>query len=122
MRQRLLIVDGNASFALRVRQYLTARGFEVDCASELEEAQALLTQVRYAAMIAAWRLQGAAGAAGLELITLAQNQAPWTRTILLAGRAPQAVGAEARARGTDVVLAQRPTLSQLGRLVGTLVP
>jgi ActR/RegA family two-component response regulator len=118
---RLLIVDANSSFAPRLRRYLSTRGFEVDCASELEEAQALLTQVRYAAMIAAWRLKGTSGAAGLELVTHVQNHAPWTRTILLTGRAPEDVGAEARARGTDVVLEQRPSPAEIGRLLGALL-
>ncbi len=121
MPPRLLIVDADESFARRMRHYLALRGFEVDCASELEEAQALLTQVRYAALITAWRLNGAPGAAGLELVTHVHNYAPWTRIILLAARAPAALGTAARSGGADVVIEQRPSLTQLGRLVEALL-
>lgn len=118
---RLLVVHGSEPFALRLERYLSQRGFDVDRASELEEAQALLTQLHYAAMVAAWRLDGAPGAAGLELVTHIQNHAPWTRTVLLIGRAPQEVAAEAHARGTHVVLARQPSPPQMARLLARLL-
>src|SRR5258708_12363926 len=43
MKCRVLLVDDEPSILFAAQRYLTANGFEVQCAQELEEAQALLS-------------------------------------------------------------------------------
>ena len=63
----ILVVDDEESILFAVEQYIIAQDHTVDCARELEEAQALLDNIRYDLVIADLRLSGIHGAEGLDL-------------------------------------------------------
>jgi two-component system response regulator (stage 0 sporulation protein F) len=121
MNHKLLIVEDEDSLAFALQQFFAARGFEVHCAGELEEAAALLSQVHYSAMITDLRLTGACGAQGLELITHVRNHSPWTRTILMTALGSTGLDAEALSRGADAVVRKPGQLAELARVVAALV-
>lgn len=121
MKPRILVVDDEELILSAIREYLQPRGYEVDCARELEEAEALLTHVRYALLIADLRLSGAQGNEGLELIRFARERSPWTRIIVLTGYGSSEIEVEAVVRGGDAFLQKPQPLSELEAIVARLV-
>jgi CheY-like chemotaxis protein len=117
MPDRLLIVDDEESIVFAMKRYFQSRGFEVDCAHELEEAQALLANVAYAAVIADLRLTGVHGAEGLEIVGYARAHCPWIKTILLTAYGSPELEEEARRRGVDTVLRKPKPLPDLAQTV-----
>lgn len=118
---RLLVVDDEESITFAMERYFRARGFEVDSARELEAAQALLAENRYAVVIADLRLSGVHGAEGLEVVSTIRERWPQTRTILLTAHGNAELEAEARERGADVVLRKPKPLPELTQIVMGLV-
>ncbi len=121
MSERILVVDDDEPILAAIREYFGPLGYEVDCAHELEEAEALLAHVRYALLIADLRLTGSQSAEGLELVRFARERSPWTRTILLTGHGSQEVETEALGRGVDAFLQKPQPLSHLADVVGELM-
>ncbi len=120
MSPRLLVVDDEEPILFAIREYFEPLGYQVDCARELEEAEALLTHVRYALLIADLRLSGIHSNEGLELIRFARERSPWTRTIVLTGYGSTEMEAEALERGVDAFLHKPRPLSELAEIVAVL--
>jgi DNA-binding response OmpR family regulator len=121
MTPRILVVDDEQPILSAIREYFTPLGHEVDCARELEEAEALLSHVRYALLIADLRLTGSQSAEGLELIRFAREHSPWTRTILLTAHGSEDVARVALGRGVDLVLEKPQPLSSLAAVAAELM-
>jgi two-component system response regulator PilR (NtrC family) len=115
--RHLLIVDDEESITFAVRRYFLTRGFQVDCARELEEAEALLVNRRYDVVIADLRLSGVHGAEGLEVVKYVREHCPWARTILLTAYGSPAVEQEALSRGVDAVIRKPKPLPDLAQVV-----
>lgn len=120
MKPRLLVVDDEESILSAIRDYFEPRGYEVDCARELEEAEALLSHIRYSLMIADLRLTGVQGNEGLELIRFARDRSPWTRTIVLTGYGSTEIEMEAIGRGVDAFLQKPQPLAHLAAIAANL--
>lgn len=121
MSARILVVDDDEPILSAIREYFGPLGYEVDCARELEEAEAMLAHVRYALLIADLRLTGSQSAEGLELVRFARERSPWTRTILLTGHGSMEVETEALGRGVDAFLEKPQSLSHLADIVDELM-
>ena len=121
MSARILVVDDEEPILSAIREYFAPLGYEVDCARELEEAEALLAHVRYEVLIADLRLTGSQSAEGLELVRFARERSPWTRTILLTGFGSMEVETEALGRGVDAFLQKPQPLSCLAAIVAELM-
>jgi DNA-binding response OmpR family regulator len=121
MPQRLLLIDDEEPILFALREYFTAYGYDVDCAREMEEAEALLANVPYAAVIADLRLTGSHGAEGLEIIGYVRERCPWTRIIILTAYGSREVEAEARRRGVDSFLHKPKPLPEVAQIVYALV-
>jgi DNA-binding NtrC family response regulator len=117
----MLIVDDEESIIFAMGRYFRARGFEVDCAREIEEAQALVANVRYSIVIADLRLTGVHGAEGLEIIGYIREHCPSTKTILLTAYGSPELEAEAQSRGVDAVIRKPKPLSDLAQTVLSLL-
>ena len=118
---RLLILEDEEWIAFSMKRYFLKRGFAVDCASELEEAEALVSNVRYDIVIADLRLTGVHGAEGLDMIGFVREHSPWTRTILLTAYGSPEVEAEARRRGVDAFVRKPRPLPDLAQLALGLI-
>ena len=68
MHGRMMIVDDEEPIVFSVHDYFTEHGWEVDCARELEEAQALAKANDYDVVITDLHLTGIDGGEGLELV------------------------------------------------------
>ena len=121
MPERILVVDDEESILFALMEYFTKCGYEVDCAKEVEEAQALLTKARYAVALVDLRLTGIDGVEGLEFIEYLRKQSPETRTILLTAYGSAEIEQEARKRGVDMLLHKPSPLQEMARVVADLL-
>jgi DNA-binding response OmpR family regulator len=107
--KRVLHVDDEPVITFAVRNYLIRQGYDVDSASELEEAQAMLANDRYDIVILDLRLTGSSGTEGFELIDCLRERNPHTPIILLTAHSSPQVERQAVALGASLVL-QKPAL------------
>ena len=99
-----------------MREYFTSLGYEVDCASELEEAEILIAQHAYALVIADLRLTGSSGSEGLEIVKTVRVHRPDTRVIMLTAYGSPEIEAEAKRRGVDAFLHKPKPLAEVAQL------
>lgn len=111
------MVDDEEPILLAAREYFESLGFAVDCASELEEAQALLSHVAYAVVIADLRLTGVYGSEGLTLVRHVRERCPQTRVLILTAYGSRDVEEEARRLGVDGFLLKPKPLPDVARIV-----
>ncbi len=123
MTHRILVIDDEAPILFALREYFTLRGYEVDCAKEAAEAEALLAARPYAVVIVDLRLSGADGTEGLELIQTARQRWPQTSIILLTAYGSPSTEQEARRCGADQILHKPMPLPSIAKVVaGILEP
>jgi DNA-binding response OmpR family regulator len=112
-----LVVDDEEPILFALQEYFTSYGFHVDCARELEEAEALLSTVVYALVIADLRLTGIYGVEGLQLIGFVRERCPGTRVILLTAYGSPEIEREARRLGVDAFIYKPKPLPELAQVV-----
>ncbi|HSK77983.1 MAG TPA: response regulator [Thermoanaerobaculia bacterium] len=120
MRMRILVVDDEEPILFAIRDYFEPLGWQVDCAQELEEAEALLSHIRYTLLIADLRLTGIHSNEGLELIRFVRERSPWTRVIVLTGHGSVEIEGEAVGRGVDAFLLKPQPLAALAEIAARL--
>ena|SRR5688572_22666406 len=116
-----MVVDDEASILAAMGSYFRGRGFDVDCASTVDEARHLLAQSRYDCAIVDLRLTPTHPADGLSLVDLIRQGGGDTRIIVLTAYGSPATETEARARGADAFLHKPRPLGELAELVSNLV-
>jgi ActR/RegA family two-component response regulator len=121
VQHSILLVDDNEAILFALKEYFIAHGYQVECARELEEAQALLSDTRCSVVIADLCLGGIHGVEGLEMVSYVRERCPSTRIIILTAYGSLAIEAEARRRGVDVFLYKPKPLSEVGQIVGELL-
>ena len=120
MRKRILFVDDEPSLLYAVQQFLTDAGFDVDCALELEEAQALLSNIAFDVIVTDIRLTPLQGAEGLHVLGFARQRGLKTRLVVLTAYATQDVEGEARRLGVDAFLNKPLPLPRLAAVLTSL--
>jgi DNA-binding response OmpR family regulator len=120
MKPRILVVDDEEPILFAIREYFAPLRYDVDCARELEEAEALLSHVRYALLIADLRLTGTHGNEGLELVRFARERSPWTRIVVLTSYGSAEIESEAVERGVDAFLQKPMPLADLAEVAAAL--
>jgi DNA-binding response OmpR family regulator len=110
---RILLVDDELPILFAMHHFLTAKGFEVTCASELEEAQALLANDDFDIVVTDLRLSSLQGAEGLTVIESVKAAASDSRVIVLTAHATAEVEAEARRLGVNLFLRKPASLPEL---------
>ena len=104
---RLLVVEDEPVVCAALHKFFTAEGFEVDCAREFEEAEAMIVTSEYALVIADLRLSRTHCSEGLEILRFIRQHSRATRVIILTAYAAPDVRQSARALGADAFL-QKP--------------
>jgi len=117
IKERILVIDDEEPIREAMRDYFTSIGYIVDCAQELEEAQALLTHVSYSVVIADLRLTSVNKVEGLEVIGFVKERFPATRIILLTAYGSPEVEREAKRRGVDAFLLKPKPLPVVAQIV-----
>lgn len=122
MRNRVLLVDDEETILVAIQRYLTTIGFDVDCACEMEEAEALLVgNGKYDLVIADLALASSAGTEGLEFVRFVRRESPLTRIIMLTAHGSSQLEHEARRRGVDVFLQKPRPLADIASIAAQLV-
>ncbi len=104
---RLLLVDDEVNVLVGMRHYFRALGFAVDCATEREEAEALLSSVAYDGVLIDLNLTAGRGPDGLNVIPSARDSCRNARIVVLTASGSAEKEAEALRLGADAYL-QKP--------------
>jgi DNA-binding response OmpR family regulator len=120
VNKKLLIVDDEETIRHGVKRYFSRHGFTVDCARELEEAEALATFNDYDLVIVDLSLREHDGTEGLEVVRFVRSRHPRTRVIVLTAHGTPAVEREAIRRGCDRFLQKPKPLSELAKIADEL--
>jgi DNA-binding NtrC family response regulator len=118
---RMLVLDDEDPILFAMREYFGTCGFQVDCARELEEAEALVLKHSYDIVVADLRLTNVYGAEGLSLIAHVRQCSPRTTVILLTAYGSAEVEREARRLGVATVLHKPKPLPEIARIVFDLL-
>ena len=120
MGSQILIVEDDASLREVLAEYLSRQGFRVDCASEREEAEALMTYVDYQLVITDLGLTPF-GLDGFGVMDFTWNRSPRPKVIVLTGNEEPSVEYESQFRGVDVYLRKPQPLRKVGDIVQDLI-
>ncbi len=121
MPRKMLVVDDEEPILFAMREYFTTCGYEVDCARELEEAEALISNMEYALVIADMRLTGIQGAEGLELVAFVRQRCFSARVIIMTAYGTAEAEGEARRLGVDSFLHKPQPLPEVAQIVENLL-
>lgn len=119
--QRILVVDDEDSILFAVHRYFVRAGCTVDCAQELEEAEALAAHNRYDLVIADLSLSEHGSTEGLEVLRYVRRAQPRARIILLTAYGSPAIEKEAFRRGCDAFLHKPQPLDEIARIAVELI-
>jgi ActR/RegA family two-component response regulator len=118
---RLLVVDDEESICFSISDYFARRGFKVDTAREVEEAERLIAKTTYKVIIQDLRLGVASHHGGMDVIRFVHEHTPETRVVVLTAYGTPEVEDEAFRSGADVFLRKPKPLSQVAQVVQGLI-
>jgi DNA-binding response OmpR family regulator len=113
MKTKILIVDDLKEILLTMGRYFSIHGFDVDCASEREEAEALIGANQYAAVITDLHLTPVKSNEGLEIVRALRHESPQTKIIMLTAYGTGEVEKEAGRQGIAAFLRKPVSLPVL---------
>src|ERR1051325_1777191 len=120
MPDRILLIDDEEPILYVMKEYFATHDYDVDCAREFEEAEALLANFSYSVVIADLRLTGIHGVEGLELVAYVRERCPGTRILILTAYGSAEIEQEALRRGVDAFLRKPIPLPQLAQMLFAL--
>jgi CheY-like chemotaxis protein len=120
MPKRVLVVDDAEVILSVFSRALVSCGFGVDCARELEEAEALAAHTDYAIVITDVSLSGGDGREGLEILRFVRRHCPGVPVIVITGNPSPQVRREAFERGGAAFLEKPCPLADITRLAREL--
>ena len=115
------MVDDEESICFSMSDYFSQHGFKVDTAREMEEAEGLIKETDYKAIIQDLRLGMARHPDGIDIIKLVHKQNPNTRIVVLTSYGSPEAEDEARRAGADAFLRKPKPLSQVAQVVQGLI-
>ena len=113
----MLVVDDERAILLAIKSYFSHHGYAVDCAQELEEAEALMANLHYDVVIADLRLTGFHGTEGLEIVRSVRERYPRTSVILLTAYGSPEIEDAATRYGVSSFLQKPQPLAELAQVV-----
>lgn len=120
MPRRVLVLDDAESVLFAFARHFACRGFRVDCARELEEAEALVIHTSYDLVIADLSLSGADGREGLEILRFLRRHRPSLPVVVLTANATPAAAEEALACGADAFVSKSRSLAEIAEIAERL--
>ncbi len=121
MLRHMLVIDDEEPILFALREYFTLLGYQVECAREPAEAEALLAGNPYAVVILDLRLSGIESTEGLELIDAIRGRCPEAGILLLTAYGNPAIEQEAVRRGADAFLNKPAPLPEVAQIVAGLL-
>jgi CheY-like chemotaxis protein len=117
MKTKILIVDDLKEILLTMRRYFALHGYEVDCASEKEEAEALIGENSYSVVVTDLHLTPVKSNEGLEIVRVLRHESPDTKIILLTAYSTEEVEQEADRYGISAFLKKPVSLPILRQAI-----
>lgn len=121
VNKRLLLVDDDLSILFALQRYFERAGYDVQCASELEEAEALAVCRAYDLVIVDLSLSNESSTEGLEIVRFVRRQCPNARLIVLTASPAPAIEHEAIRRGAHAFLRKPRPLAEIARMATHLM-
>lgn len=121
MPDTLLLVDDEETILESLSDFFTFRGYEVDRAADLHEAQRLLDAHPPDVVIADLRLSGSDSHEGLELLDQARRKTPPPLVLILSAFASTSIAEEALLRGASAVVQKPVPLPDLAAIVAQVL-
>lgn len=118
---RMLVVEDELTIRLALQKYFAAEGFDVQCAAELEEAEALLVTNTYDVVIADLRLTGTHTAEGLEILRFIRRHSRGTHVVILSAHASPELQQCAKTLGAEAFFQKPAALSDVAAMVAKLL-
>ena len=115
MKKRLLLIDDDESIRFALQRYFEQAGYAVQCATELEEAEALAVCNAYDLVIADLSLSNECSNEGLEIVRFLRRHCPSSRLIVLTASPAPAIEHEAIRRGAHAFLTKPTALAEIAR-------
>lgn len=119
--RRLLVVEDEPTVQAAIRKYFTAAGYDVICAGELEEAEALIATSWYDVVIADLRLSWKYAVEGLEILRFIRQHARGTRVVILSAYGSADLQHDVRALGAEAFLQKPAALPDIAATVAKLL-
>ena len=117
----LLVVDDEESICFSMQEYFSHKGFIVDTAREIEEAEHLIATSNYRVIIQDLHMGATKDHDGLRVIRLVHARSPETRIVVLTAYGSREMEDEARLLGADAFLRKPQPLSQVAQVVRGLI-
>lgn len=117
---RLLVVDDEPTVLFAISAYLEGTRWAVDCASELEEALALLANVEYDVVITDLRLSDVQRAEGLHVISFIHDRGIDVPLVVITAFETDEIRREVERLGVSALLCKPQRLEAIVRLIDEL--
>ncbi|MEA2238352.1 MAG: hypothetical protein QOC81_3076 [Thermoanaerobaculia bacterium] len=118
---RMLLVEDEPVLLSALKKFFTREGFDVDCAQELEEAEALIATRYYTVVIADLRLSGTYAVEGLAILRFVRDHSPVTRAIILTAHTAPGIQRSAKALGAEAFLPKPTPLVEIAATIHRLM-
>lgn len=118
---RLLVIEDEESVRAALKKYFSAANYSVDCATELEEAEALLATSAYDVVIADLRLSWSYSTEGLEILRFVRHHSRRTRVVILSAYGSAEMQCSAMDLGASAFLQKPSSLDDIFATVDQLV-
>jgi two-component system response regulator PilR (NtrC family) len=120
MPPSLLVVEDRPTISFALSDYFVVRGWDVECAGSLAEAEAILQHREFTVLIADLSLSEPGSTDGLELARRVRRDSPRTRTIILTAYGTPEIERIARRIGVDAFLHKPAPLAEVARVADAL--
>jgi DNA-binding NtrC family response regulator len=113
MKKRLLVIDDDGELLQTMADFFRGHGYTVQCASEAEEAVAMVRHHRFDAVIADLELSAIEGLDGFGVLKATRQSCPGTNVIVHSGYSDQKIVEAAFRHGASNFLAKPASLMRL---------
>ena len=120
MSERILIIEDEPMLADALSEFLSSKGYEVHCAAEREQAEALLSHYSYALVITDLALSPL-GLSGVDVLDSIADQATRPKVIVYSGHVDPELTSRLESHGVDVFLQKPQPLEELARVAAFLL-
>lgn len=120
-KAHLLLIEDEPTVLAALRKYFSAAGLDVDCARELEEAEAMITNKDYDVVIADLCLSWSYAIEGLEILRFIRRHSRNTHVIILSAHASRDIRDSADALGADAFISKPAPLPQIAETVSRVL-
>lgn len=120
MSERILVIDDEPMLADALSEYLSNQGYEVHCAGEREQAEALLAHYVYALVITDLALSPL-GLSGVDVLDSIADRATRPKVIVYSGHVDPELTSRLEAHGVDIFLQKPQPLEEIAKAAARLL-